>query len=211
MTLELSARAIHPATEPDLGARSIGGDEVSSATPASHDFADLELTAGERWFCVHTLPKKELYAEANLKRQDFRCFVPKVIKTVRHARRTKTALAALFPRYLFIVIDLDRDQWRSILGTFGVATLIMEDDLRPRSAPVGVVESLIEATGTAGSLDFRDQLKVGQDVRILTGPFADQMGRLARLDDQGRVAVLLEIMGAERLVRTERAALQPVA
>lgn len=211
MTLELSGCAIHPATESDLRDRPVSSNEPSLTTTACHGLTDLELTAGERWFCVHTLPKKELYAEANLKRQGFRCFVPKVIKTVRHARRTKTALAALFPRYLFTVIDLDYHQWRSILGTFGVATLIMEDDLRPRPAPVGVVESLIEATGTAGSLDFRDQLKVGQDVRILTGPFADQMGRLARLDDHGRVAVLLEIMGAERLVRTERAALQPVA
>ena len=209
MTVDLNDRGTDRSSNAAFGNRLPSGNPVPSDTGGCADQALLELKGDERWFCVHALAKKELFAAANLERQGFRCFVPKLLKTVRHARRTKTTLAPLFPRYLFTVIDLGVHRWRSIRGTFGVADLVMGDD-RPRPVPVGVVEGLIEATGIEGSVDFRDQLQVGQEVRMLTGPFAEQMGRLARLDDNGRVAVLLEIMGAERLVRTERTVLQPV-
>lgn len=209
MTLDMNERCTQRASGVDLGDQRRSADLISATTARCRGLAGLQLTEDERWICVHTLAKKELFAAANLEYQGFRCFVPKVLKTVRHARRTKTTLAALFPRYLFTVIDLGVHPWRSIRGTFGVADIIMGDE-RPRPVPVGVVENLIEVTDAAGSVDFRDQLQVGQDVRILTGPFAEQMGRLAHLDDKGRVAVLLEIMGAERLVKTERAALQPI-
>ena len=43
----------------------------------------------------------------------------------------------------------------------------------------------------------------GGTVRILTGPFADQLGTLQTLDDHGRARVLLEIMGAARTVTLE--------
>ena len=40
--------------------------------------------------------------------------------------------------------------------------------------------------------------------RELSIPFADQLGTLDRLDDSGRVRVLLEIMGATVPVQIER-------
>ena len=49
----------------------------------------------------------------------------------------------IFPRYLFVVLDLDRDRWRSVNGTFGVARLVMMAGDRPQPAPHGVVEALV--------------------------------------------------------------------
>jgi hypothetical protein len=82
------------------------------------------LTASERWYAVHTLPFAEPRAEGQLHRQGFRTFQPKRHKTVRHARRLSTIEAPFFPRYLFIVLDLGRHQWRSVNGTFGVSRLV---------------------------------------------------------------------------------------
>lgn len=168
------------------------------------------LAPGERWFVVQSQPKKELYAAAQLANQDFRPFVPRLRKTVRHARRTRSVLAALFPRYLFVALDLERDRWRSVLGTFGVSTMIMAGE-RPRPVPDGVVEGLAEVADGAGAVDFANRLEPGQEVRFLEGPFAEQIGRITRLDDQGRVAVLLEIMGGERVVAAPARSLLPVA
>jgi transcriptional antiterminator RfaH len=39
-------------------------------------------------------------------------------------------------------------------------------------------------------------LKPGSQVRLVAGPFAEQLGVLDRLDDSGRIRVLLKIMGA---------------
>lgn len=166
------------------------------------------LEAGERWYVVRSGPRKEFYAAAHLGNQDFRVFVPRLRKTVRHARKTQTVLAALFPGYLFVAMDVDCVRWRAILGTHGVVQLIMAGD-RPKPVPAGVVERLAEAADIAGAVNFAERLQVGAEVRFLTGPFADLVGRLVALDDAGRVGVLLEIMGSERVVTTTADALLP--
>lgn len=157
------------------------------------------LASGERWFCVQTQPNKESLAIVNLQKQGFATFMPRLLKTVRHARKTRTVKAPLFPRYLFTPLDLDRDQWRRINGSFGVASLIMGRD-RPRPVPVGLVESLQDLVDENDVGDLGARLAPGGRVRVLIGPFADQLGRLVGLDDHGRAMVLLEIMGAERSV-----------
>ena len=95
----------------------------------------------ERWYVAHTLPRRELGAKKQLEFQGYRTFLPLHFKTVRHARQFRTVKAPFFPRYLFVSLDLSRDQWRSVNGTFGVASLIMEGE-RPKPVPRGVVEAL---------------------------------------------------------------------
>src|ERR1700752_477013 len=86
------------------------------------------LSDSERWYAVHTLPFAEARAELQLQRQEFRTFQPKRHKTVRHARKLSTVEAPFFPRYLFIVLDLARHQWRSVNATIGVSRLVMRGD-----------------------------------------------------------------------------------
>lgn len=154
---------------------------------------------GRRWFAVQARPFKESYAAANLENQGFPTFLPRLRKTVRHARRSRAILAPLFPRYLFVSLDLSRDRWRSVTGTFGVSHLVT-DGTRPLPAPPGLVERLIGASDDLGVLDLSGGLVPGQNVRFVTGPFAEMVGRLVRLDDRGRAEVLLAILGAQRSV-----------
>jgi transcription antitermination factor NusG len=119
-------------------------------------------------------------------------------------------LAAFFPRYLFVRLDLTRHQWRSVNGTFGVASLIMEGD-RPKAVPSGVVEGLAALADTAGVISVEPVIGPGEHVRILSGPFADHVGSMVRVDRQRRVQILLELMGAAVLVRTDRWAIAPAA
>jgi transcription elongation factor/antiterminator RfaH len=164
------------------------------------------LGPGERWYVVQTQPNRETMALVNLQRQGFRTFMPQIIKTVRHARRTRTLKAALFPRYLFTPLDPDSAPWRCINGSLGVVSLIMAGD-RPRPVPEGVVESLAALADDSGVVDFGARLEIGRSVRVVKGPFADHLGRLIHLDGQGRAHVLLEIMGAPRTVTISGGAL----
>jgi transcriptional antiterminator RfaH len=163
-----------------------------------------------RWYVVQSQPHKELYSATQLRNQGFRPFVPRIRKTVRHARQMKSVLAPLFPRYLFVSLDLSRDRWRSVRGTFGVSSLVMKGD-RPAPVPDGVVEQLIAHTTKSEVIDFLPELTPGQTVRFLRGPFAEKIGRLVSLDATGRVAVLLKIMGSERSVKVPAESLMPVA
>ena len=156
----------------------------------------LALSDGERWYVARTHPQRELYAARQLSNQGFRTFVPCHWKNRRHARRVETISAPLFPRYIFVVVDRTRDRWRSINGTLGVDRLLMYGG-EPQAVPVGVVENLIAAADTQGNIRFDFHLKEGQKVKVMAGPFAEFVGQLERLDDNGRVRVLLEILGGK--------------
>jgi transcription antitermination factor NusG len=170
----------------------------------------LELGPEERWFVARTLPHQENRAQLNLHRLGFRSFVPRLRRTVRHARRLRDTLQPLFPGYIFVIIDLSKHRWRSINGTFGVASLIMGAE-QPRPVLQGVVEGLIASCKTCGVVRLDDSLEIGQRVRIVSGPFAETLCRLAHLDDRGRVRVLLEIMGMEVAAQLDRSAIAPAA
>lgn len=181
----------------------------SLSEPSRASVSGLALNGGERWYVVHAQSQREATAQIQLGNQAFRTFLPRYEKTVRHARKVTRTLAPLFPRYLFVILDLDRDRWHSVNGTIGVASLLMSND-RPLPAPMGIVEALIAASSTDQKQVFRPDLTAGQRVRLVSGPFAEQLGVFEHLDDRGRVHVLLEMMGAWYPISVPRGDVLPV-
>src|SRR6516164_3214575 len=145
----------------------------------------LELGPGERWFVARVLPHQENRAQFNLNRLGFRSFLPRLRRTVRHARRLRDTLQPLFPGYIFIVIDLSKQRWRSIHGTFGVASLIMGAE-QPVPVPPGVVEGLVASVKSRGVVHIKAGLEMGQKVRVLWAPFEETLCRPPHLDARGR-------------------------
>ncbi len=177
--------------------------------PARKAENDFTLSEREHWFVVRSLPRQEAKAEYNLRHQGFRTFLPRIPKTTRHARKLRHVLAPLFPGYMFVIIAPDRDRWRAINSTIGVASMIMACE-RPLPVPGGVVDRIIECVCQDGILRGYDELVEGQRVRLLSGPFAEMIGNLERLDPNGRVKVLLDIMGGAVPAYVDRAALEAV-
>ena len=167
------------------------------------------LTDNERWYVARTLPQRELQAAQQLNNQGFRTFVPRYWKNRRHARKVETISAPLFPRYIFVVVDQTRDRWRSINGTIGVDRLLMYSG-EPQPVPQGVVERLVAAGDAQGNISFGFNLKEGQAIKVVAGPFAELVGQLERLDDGGRVRVLLEILGGKVRVALPQGLVAPV-
>ncbi|WP_407166024.1 transcription termination/antitermination protein NusG [Bradyrhizobium sp. ORS 111] len=163
---------------------------------------------GSRWYVINSLPRREFRAERQLRNQRFDVFLPRRLKTVRHARKLTNVVAPFFPRYLFVELDLTRHPWRSINGTFGVAGLLMQGEV-PQPVPRGVVEAMAGSVDARGLMSMEKALRVGSEVRIAAGPFAEQLGVLDRLDDAGRVRVLLKIMGGTVPVRLAHELLLP--
>jgi transcriptional antiterminator RfaH len=170
----------------------------------------LALEGNERWYLVHTHPHSERKAALHLGVQGFKTHFPQIQKTIRHARRLMTVRAPLFPRYVFLILDLGRDRWLSVRSTVGVSSLFTCEE-RPVPVPQGVVEALVARTDEAGLALFDAGLAMGQTVRILSGPFADFVGTLQRLDAAGRVRVLLTMMGTAVPVTLHRSVLLPAA
>jgi transcription elongation factor/antiterminator RfaH len=179
----------------------------ASASMASRNPANPRaLGAGQRWFLVHTQPRKEALAQYNLRCQSFHGYLPQVKKTIRHARRLRIVQAPLFPRYLFVALDLTVDPWLSVSGTAGVSSLFVCDG-RPVPVPEGVVEALISAADDRDIVRLDDGLVAGDSVRVLVGPFAELIGTLQQLDGPARARILVEIMGSTLPVNLHRSAL----
>lgn len=182
---------------------------ASRNTPAPCDPGEdaANRFAPSRWYVAQTLARRETGAACHLERQGFRVFLPKLMKTVRHARQLRMAPAAVFPGYVFVALDLSRDRWRSVNGTVNVSRLIMGRDT-PLPVPAGVVETLMAYRDERGFCRLDRDLQPGQAVRVIAGPFAQVLGRIAALDDRGRARVLLEIMGGGVMTTLERSALE---
>lgn len=156
-----------------------------------------------RWYLVQTLASREFVADANLLRQGFTTFLPRTIRTVRHARKVRTAPCAYFPGYLFVSLDLEWDRWRAINGTLGAIGIVTSAG-RPLPAPDGLVESLQSALAQNPFPEPQPVLKPGDPVRVLQGPFADHIGRIHQLSGADRVKVLLALMNGSVSVELER-------
>ena len=129
--------------------------------------------------------------------------------TRRHARKFRTELAPVFPGYMFVILDIGRHRWRSVNGTFGVQRLIMDGD-RPLAVVPGVVETLVVSSDHRGVLVYKsDELLVGDRVRLLAGPFSGALGILQRLDGNGRVQLLLDLLGGPVKVTVVRDRVAP--
>lgn len=166
--------------------------------------SQFALGSGERWYVAATAPRKERVALDNLVRQGFRGFLPTLIETRRHARQFRTAIAPLFPRYLFVIIDRERPGWRRVNGTRGVERLISDCE-GPIAVAPGVVEALTEASDGHSVVRFGGAaLAAGDAVRVVAGPLAGALGVLQRLNGPARAHVLLSLLGGSVKVAAAR-------
>ena len=164
----------------------------------------------QHWYVVHCRANSERRAETNLLRQKYEVWLPMYHKTRRHARRVETVLRPLFPRYLFVRLDLSSEPWRPILSTFGVHTIVSGAD---GPLPIGddVVAALQARAGEGGVFDIaRSVIKFGDQVRVQGGPMADLEGIFEAELDSDRVMILLKLMGREVRVSVSGGDVEPI-
>ena len=151
---------------------------------------------GPRWYVVQTQVNSEAKAAQNLARQGYEIYLPRYLKRRRHARKVDFTAKPLFPRYMFVAIDMATQRWRSIQSTFGVARLVSNGD-DPASVPEGVVHALRAREDDKGfvRLDSKPAFVPGDRVRVLAGAFMDSAGLFNGLADHDRVSILLEMLG----------------
>jgi transcriptional antiterminator RfaH len=156
------------------------------------------MSNDRRWYVVHTQPNRETRAALNLKRQGFNAYLPMFKRLRRHARKTEEVSRPLFPRYMFVELDLSLERWRSIYSTFGVSHMLTAGE-DPVAVPAGIVDEIRAREGSDGfvELGLPPGIGPGSPVRLIDGIFAEAKGVLDRIADQYRVSVLLQLLGRE--------------
>jgi transcriptional antiterminator RfaH len=151
-----------------------------------------------RWYVVHTQPRGEAKADLHLRQQGFMTYLPCYLRQRRHARRSEIVQRPLFPNYLFVAFDRERDRWRSIASTVGVSHLVLSGDgpLPIADGVIGEIKGREDADGFV-VLGLPAGVGPGSRVRLIDGIFADARGVLERIANDRRVAILLQFLGRE--------------
>jgi transcriptional antiterminator RfaH len=167
------------------------GKSVPSPQPAPPTLTVI-TSPTTAWYLVHTKPRQEDVALANLERQGYACYLPQM--SIERIRRRKAEIATepMFPRYLFVRLD-SSDQgksWSPIRSTLGVSQLV---HFGTRAAKVDDVlvdllrqrEQFMPANGMFNN---------GDTVMITDGPFAGIEAIYKTADAERRAFILLEIL-----------------
>lgn len=156
----------------------------------------MEEYSDSRWYVVQTHINAETKAAANLGRQGFSTYLPRYLKRRSHARKVETVARPLFPRYLFVAIDIAAQRWRSIQSTLGVSHLVCLGG-QPARVDGGVIDALKAREDDLGFVVLapRPMFLPGDKVRIVDGAFVDSLALVEDISDRHRVAVLLNLLG----------------
>lgn len=179
-----------PVTEPILVPETPAPPpEPPPATPPALTVITSPTTA---WYLVHTKPRQEDVALANLQRQGYECYLPQMrIERIRR-RKVEIATEPMFPRYLFIRLDSSEQgkSWSPIRSTLGVSQLVY---FGTRAAKVDddLIE-LLRRREQAMPLDV--MFHSGDSVVITDGPFAGIEAIYQTTDADRRAFILLEIL-----------------
>ena len=153
------------------------------------------------WYLIHAKPKQEELAKEHLERQDYSVYLPMAVVRRKRRGRSVRVVEAMFPRYLFIKLSDQTDDWGPIRSTIGVSTLVRFGQV-PVRIPDTLVSSLSEREDSDGiqMLPEKDHQK-GDRVRIAEGPMEGYEGLFQCKTSKERVILLLQI--AEKSVNVE--------
>ena len=147
------------------------------------------------WYLIVTKPQSEFKAQENLLRQGYETYLPLVQTSCRRNGKIVNLTEAFFPRYLFISLDKETDNWSPIRSTIGVAGLVRFGGM-PTVVPENMIANLKnnENEFSLQSVE-KKELNQGDKVAIIDGPFEGYKAVYHKMKSTERVSVLLDIVG----------------
>lgn len=160
---------------------------------------NLDMMENQRdeksWYLVYTKAKSENLAQDNLNRQGFTTYLPLLKRNKRIRGRYRPIIEALFPRYLFILLDTKTDNWMPIRSTVGVSNLVRFGST-PAQVPQDLVEDLLSQTDEDGMRIESERIyNQGDQVEFVDGTMEGYRAIFEKYVSAERIAVLLDIVG----------------
>jgi transcriptional antiterminator RfaH len=147
------------------------------------------------WTACRLQPNRTTLALHVLNLQGYEVYCPRLRELrVLRGRRVEVLLP-LFPGYTFLRVVTGWWQARWAPGTCG---LVMDGAI-PAKVPDAVIAE-IKSRERKGAIELPSEVRPGDRVRVLRGPFRDHLAIYTGMSGHDRVAVLLRLLGGERRV-----------
>ena len=148
-----------------------------------------------QWFAVAAKPRQERVAAMNLKRQEYYAVLPLIEVRKRRQNKWTTVTEPLFSGYLFVQLELGKDDLAPIRSTLGCRDLVrIGSGLVP--VPEDVMEPFLSLSSSpkTGEVLFIE----GDEVSIAQGAFAGLQGIFKLAKGRDRAEVFIALLGKER-------------
>jgi transcriptional antiterminator RfaH len=155
----------------------------------------------KEWFVLQFKSNSHHQATKNLNRQGFKTFLPLHDITSRKLSRFISTSKPLFPGYMFVKFDRAKTDWNKINNTYGVSRLITFNSIL-KSIPTEFIDCLMCRYDLSGKLLSIEKLKKGDQVTILTGPFANFIATVEKYEADERIWILMDLMGRKIIIQT---------
>jgi transcriptional antiterminator RfaH len=156
----------------------------------------------KEWFILQFKPNAHHQAVKNLNQQGFETFLPLHSATLRKACRFINTKRPLFPGYMFITFDKATNNWAKINNTYGVSRLLIFNSVL-QTIPNRVIDSLKARCDCSGYLLPEKKFKYGDQVELLTGPFANFIAKVESYETDQRIWILMDLMGRKSKIQAE--------
>lgn len=167
--------------------------------------------AQKRWYIVHTYSGHENKVKVNLEKRIeymnmgekiFRVEVPqKTVTQVKGGKKSEKE-EKIFPGYVLVEMIMDDDSWYVVRHTAGV-TKFVGSAKRPIAAKDSEIKKIIHRA-QAQTQKIQLDVKAGDKVRIISGPFADFVGDITEVyPDKSKLRANVSIFGRETPVELE--------
>ena len=146
------------------------------------------------WFLARYKTNSFRLAEKNLNNQGFETFLPMSVVTVRKSNRFLTSDQPVFPGYIFVKFNPQKDNWQVINNTYGINKLVCFSGL-PQQVPNYVIRELKMRCDTKHNLFTPNQIHPNQTMEFFQGPFTNFVATIDTIQPNDRINLLLDFMG----------------
>lgn len=191
-------------------------EEQENEQPVEQPPAREPEIPGRHWYAIHTYSgyekKVQTHLEARiismgLKDYIFRVVVPTEEEIEIKGGQRRTVTRKIYPGYVLIDMVLDENTWHAVRGTPGVTGFVggMGADAVP--VPESELRYILRPQVKAGvepKVKQKINYKVGQNVKVIDGPFTEFIGTVSEIQpERNKVTVLVSFFGREMPVHLD--------
>ena len=188
----------------------IVNEELTEETQAETEVSSDKKNQ-KRWYIVHTYSGYENKVKSNLEKRIeymnmadkiFRVEVPqKTVTQIKNGRKQEKE-EKIFPGYVLVEMIMDEDSWYVVRHTSGV-TKFVGSAKKPIPAKESEIKKILHRSSSQVEKIELD-VKVGDKVRIISGPFADFDADIIEVyPDKSKLRANVSIFGRETPVELE--------
>lgn len=160
----------------------------------------------KKWYVVQTYSGLENVVKNNLEKRIesmgmsdkiFRVIIPEETEVEYKKGVKKEKVKKIFPGYVFIEMIVTDESWYVVRNTPNVTGFIGSSGkgAKPVPVPPSEIEPILKKLGLHRK-EYDLDVKIGDSVKIKSGPFAGQVGEVEEIDhDKMVLKVLLDFFG----------------